>query len=168
MVLQWAAHQPQSQPIVFQHQKKTTNYKQIEKQNLYSTQDTQMIYSQSHKTELTNFYHEINTLHPNLEFTLERFVNKKLPFLYTELNQVSNQLHTNKYRKATDTGLIMQYFSICPKSCKLGLINFYLNRALYICSNFSAFKEELTKIKNLFLKNQYPKNLIESKINKLL
>ena len=72
------------------------------------------------------------------------------------------------YRKPTDTGLIMQYTSICPKSWKLGLINFYLNRALNICSNFTAFKDELTKIENLLLKNQYPKNLIESKINKFL
>ena len=33
------------------------------------------------ETELTNFYHEMNTLHPNLEFTLERPVDGKLPFL---------------------------------------------------------------------------------------
>ena len=62
----------------------------------------------------------------------------------------------------------MQYTSICPKSWKLDLINFYLNRALNICSNFTAFKDELTKIKNLLLKNQYPINLIESKINTFL
>ena len=120
------------------------------------------------ETELTNFYHEMNTLHPNLEFSLERPIDRKLPFLDTEVKQISNQLHTNVYRKATDTGLIMQYTSICPKSWKLGLINFYLNRALNICSNFTAFKDELTKIKNLLINNQYPKNLIESKINKFL
>ena len=110
----------------------------------------------------------MNTLHPNLEFTLERPVDGKLPFLDTEVKQISNQLHTNVYRKATDTGLIMQYTSICPKSWKLGWINFYLNRALNICSNFTAFKDELTKIKNLLINNQYPKNLKESKINKFL
>ena len=51
---------------------------------------------------------------------------------------------------------------------KIKLINFYLNRALNICSNFTAFKDELTKIKNLLLKNQYLINLIESKTNKFL
>ena len=55
------------------------------------------------QTELTNFYHEMNTLHPNLEFTLERSVDGKLPFLDTEVKQISNQLHTNVYRKPTDT-----------------------------------------------------------------
>ena len=80
----------------------------------------------------------------------------------------SNQLQTIVYRKATDTGLIMQYTSICPKSWKLNLINFYLNRKLIICSNFTAFKDEFTKFKNLLLKNKYQKNLIVSKINKFL
>ena len=66
----------------------------------------------------------MNTLHPNLEFILERTVDRKLPFLNTEVKQISNQIHTNVNRKATDTGLIMQYTSICIKSWKLGLKNF--------------------------------------------
>ena len=74
----------------------------------------------------------MNTLHPNLEFTLERPVDGKLLFLDTEVKHVSNQLHTIVYRKATDTGPIMQYTSICSKYWKLGLINFYINRALNI------------------------------------
>ena len=136
---------------------------------IFYTRYVDDIFAVTHNnTDLTNFYHEMNTLHTNLEFTLERSVDEKLPFLDTEVKQVSNQLHTNVYRKPTDTGLIMQYTSICPKSWKLGLINFYLNRALNICSNFTAFKDELTKIKNLLLKNQYSKILIESKTNKLL
>ena len=57
----------------------------------------------------------------------------------------------------------MQYTSTCPKAWKLGLINFYLNRALNISSNILTFEEELFKIKNLLLKNQYPKQLIENK-----
>ena len=47
----------------------------------------------------------MNTLHPNLEFTLERPVDGKQPFLDTEVKQISNQIHTNVYKKATDTGL---------------------------------------------------------------
>ena len=72
------------------------------------------------------------------------------------------------YRKVTDTGLIMQYTSICPKSWKLGLINFYLNRALNICSNFIDFTKELIITKKFILKDQYPNNFMESKINKFL
>ena len=42
-------------------------------------------------------------LHLNLD--LEFIVEGKLPFLNTEVKQVSNQTHTNVYRKPTDTGL---------------------------------------------------------------
>ena len=110
----------------------------------------------------------MNTLHPNLKFTLERSVDEKLPFLDTGAKQVSNQLHTNVYRKTTGTGLVLQYTSICLKPWKLGMINFYLYRALNICSNFTAFKEELTNIKHLLLKDQYPKKLIKPKIKNSL
>ena len=47
----------------------------------------------------------MNTIHPILEFTLERSVDGKLPVCHTEVKQVSNQLHTYVYRKPTDTGL---------------------------------------------------------------
>ena len=54
----------------------------------------------------------MNTLHPNLEFTSERSVDGKLPFLNTEGKQVSNQLHTNVYKIATDTGQILYLYEI--------------------------------------------------------
>ena len=85
-----------------------------------------------------------------------------------QIKKIKNQLQTSVYRKPTDTNLIIQYTSTCPKSWKLGLINFYLNRALNISSNILTFEEELFKIKNLLLKNQYPKQLIENKHNKFL
>ena len=81
-------------------------------------------------TDLTNFYNEMKARHLSLEFILEGSVDGKLLFLDTEVKHVSNQLHTIVYRKATDTGPIMQYTSICSKYWKLGLINFYINRAL--------------------------------------
>ena len=62
----------------------------------------------------------------------------------------------------------MQYTVTCPKAWKLRLIIFYLNKALNISSNFLTFKEKLFRIKNLLLKNQYPKQLIETKIDKFL
>ena len=63
--------------------------------------------------------------------------------------KIKNKLQTSVYRKPTDTNLIMQYTSICPKAWKLRLITFYLNKALNISSDFLTFKEELFKIKNL-------------------
>ena len=42
------------------------------------------------KTKLTNFYPHMNTLHTILELTLERSVDRKLPFLDTEVKLISN------------------------------------------------------------------------------
>ena len=66
--------------------------------------------------DLDNFYNKMNTIHPNLQFTLERPNNDKLPFLDTEIKKIKNQLQTSVYRKPTDTNLIMQYTSTCPKA----------------------------------------------------
>ena len=38
-------------------------------------------------TDLTNFYHEMNTLHTNLEFTLERSINGKQLLMETTVSQ---------------------------------------------------------------------------------
>ena len=51
------------------------------------------------------------------------------------------------YREPTDTNLTMQYTSTCPKAWKLGVIRFYLNRALNISFNILTFEEELFNIK---------------------
>ena len=117
---------------------------------------------------LNTFHNEMNAMLSNLKFTLEKSANGKLPFLDTEVKLISNTLHTKVYRKPTDTNLLMQYTSVCPKAWKLGLLDCYLNRAYNLSTNFNDFKEELSKITNILLKNQYPERLIRTKIHKFL
>ena len=62
----------------------------------------------------------------------------------------------------------MQYASVCPKACKLGLLDCYLNTAFNLCASFVVFKDDLSKIKNILLKIQYPEELIRIKIHKIL
>ena len=88
------------------------------------------------------FYHEMNTQHSNLQFTLERSTEGRLPFLDTEVKLILNRLHTNIYRKMTDTNLVILYTIDCPKTYKLGLINSLLNKTLNLCTNYVDFKEE--------------------------
>merc|ERR1712015_328487 len=89
----------------------------------------QFIFLMKDNNHLNTFHSEMNAMHSNLEFTLEKSANGKLPFLDTEVKLVSNTLHTKVYRKPTDTSLLMQYTSVCPKAWKLGLLDCYLNRA---------------------------------------
>ena len=89
--------------------------------------------------ELNIFFYEIwysYIWHSNLQFTLERSTDSRLPFLDTEVKLISNRLYTSVYRKPTGTNVVMQYTSVCPKAWKIGLIEFYLNRALSLCRNY--------------------------------
>ena len=81
------------------------------------------------------------TIHPNLQFTLERPNDNNQRFLDTEIIKVKNQLQTSVCRKQTDIYLILQYTSTSLKAWKLELINFYLNRALKTSSKFLTLKE---------------------------
>ena len=78
----------------------------------------------------------MNSLHSNQTFTLEKPAINKLPFLDTKVKLVLTKFHINVYRKPTDTNLLMQYTSVCPKAWKLGLLDCYLNRALNLCISF--------------------------------
>ena len=39
----------------------------------------------------------------------------------------------------------MQYTSVCPKAWETGFVDFYLNRALNLCTNYVDFEEELSQ-----------------------
>ena len=93
-------------------------------------------------SELNSFFYEMNNLHSNLQFTLERSTDNRLPSLDTVLKLMSNRLHTSVFRKPTDINLVIQYTSICPKAWKIDLLKFFLNSALNLYTNYVNFKEE--------------------------
>ena len=47
---------------------------------------------------LDTFYNKMNTIHPNLQLTLERSNENKLKFLDTEIKKIKNQLQTSVYK----------------------------------------------------------------------
>ena len=62
----------------------------------------------------------IFTRHPSIRFTMEREVEKKLPFLDIMLDNGHSSLITTVYLKKTFTDLLTNYFSFAPLSYKLG------------------------------------------------
>ena len=65
---------------------------------------------------------EINALHPNLKCTLEVEQDGKLPFLDMCIIHINNELHSNRYQKPSDTGLIMNFHALAPKKYKRSVI----------------------------------------------
>ena len=100
---------------------------------------------------------EINTLHPNLKFTIEREVDKSIPFLDMKILHYPNgKLASTWYNKPTDTGLIMNYHALAPKRYKRSVVSGFVYRISNACSSQNLFDDSLEKAKQVLEKNQYP------------
>ena len=76
------------------------------------------------RVEIEDKLVEINNLHPNLKFTIEREENKSIPFLDMKiLHEDNGKLSSTWYNKPTDTGLIMNYHALAPKKYKRSVLS---------------------------------------------
>ena len=67
---------------------------------------------------IENKLSEINSLHPNLKFTLEVEQNGKLPFLDICIEHHESTLSFTWYCQPTDTRLILNFHAMAPKRYK--------------------------------------------------
>ena len=81
----------------------------------------------------------INARHPSIRFTMEREIDKKLPFLDILLDNSHPSIVTSVYRKKTFTGLLTNYFSFAPLNYKLGLIRTLVDRVYKINNSWVGF-----------------------------
>ena len=114
----------------------------------------------------------INELHPNLKFTIEVEQEGRLPFLDMCILHVDNLLHSTWFTKPTDTGLVMNFHALAPKSYKRSVVEGLIHRIYRACSHWKYFDESLRKAKNVLERNQYPPQfydpIIKSTIEKLI
>ena len=88
----------------------------------------------------------INDRHPNIRFTVEKEVDKKIPFLdFLIDNSQPQSLITRVYCKKTFTGLLSNYFSFTPFSYKLGLIRMLVDRTYKINNTWIGFHEKVIR-----------------------
>ena len=59
----------------------------------------------------STFLSTLNEIHPSISFTMELEENGKLPFLGMEIIRNGTWLDRKVYRKPTDTGLLLHYYS---------------------------------------------------------
>ena len=71
----------------------------------------------------------VNTMHPNLKFTLEtKDETCGLSFLNMRVNQVRNKTETSWYTKKTDTGVVLNYKCESPTIYKSGIVSCFVHR----------------------------------------
>ena len=120
---------------------------------------------------------DVNTLHPNLTFTLERARKQEqhpkkwdLPVLDMKIihDRDTGSLSSTWYSKPTDTGLIMNFHALAPKRYKRSVVSGFVYRIFRACSTWQLFHESLEKAKRVLERNQYPPTFYESIIRETL
>ena len=94
---------------------------------------------------------------------MEEENNGQLPFLDVLVERCNSSFLTSVYSKPTFTGLYLDWHSFVPKSRKLNLIRCLSYRALNIRSD-CKIGNELKAIKDLFIDNEYPEDVIDINI----
>ena len=115
------------------------------------------------RDDMVKFFNWMNVQHASINFTLEEEVDNKLPFLdVLETRNEQGVLTTSVYRKATFSGLYLQWNSFVPKRFKRGLVIGLVSRAWRLCSSFESFHQELMFLKDVLQCNGYPVSFINS------
>ena len=115
----------------------------------------------------------LNSFDTEIIFTSEEETNNSIAFLDILItrapsNSPKSSFSTTIYRKATYTGLLTKWQSFIPESYKASVVSTMVYRAIKICSSFKLMHDEFEFIKNISVKNGYPKKFIESQIKKTL
>ena len=128
--------------------------------------DTFVVFQSEAQAE--RFHSYINTIHANIQFTMEKEVNNKLPFLDMTVERLNNKFSTNIYRKPTFTGLGLSFFSFLPYAYKVTAIKSLIYRAYHLSSSLLAFHVELKFLSDYFFNNGYPKKLFDVCVGKFI
>ena len=115
--------------------------------------------SAAHLSKFRNYF---NTCHPNMYFSFEQEKNGKLSFLDKEVSREKGKFVMTVYRKPTFSGVYIHFESFLPTIYKFGMVYTLAYRCFKICSDWTKFHEELSFLKQLFLKNGYPLSFIDN------
>ena len=103
-----------------------------------------------------------------LKFTYEVEHERALTFLDVDVYRNDNQFRTTVHVKSTHSGDCINYKSIAPEKYKTGVIKTMLHRAYTISSDWIGLSDEIQRLKQLFVNNNFPQTIVEKEINSFL
>jgi uncharacterized protein (UPF0335 family) len=104
----------------------------------------------------------LNSVHPDIQFTIERSVNNKLPFLDVLVTVVDGRLCTEVYRKPMHSGKYLSFHSSHSVGHKRSVVSTLLTRAYRLTSDPSGIRKEIRKVYLDLRSNGYPERFINS------
>ena len=119
------------------------------------------------KDKLTELHQYLNTVDPNIEFTMEEAgADGGVPFLDTYCTVDNHGAITTKvYRKPTHTDLYLNWDSHHPLSAKISVVNTLFYRAEVVCSDKDSLEAEQSHLREVLTANGYPPWAIQRGIN---
>jgi len=110
----------------------------------------------------TNFLKEMNSMHQDINFTIEVATDSSIKFLDMEVKLTENSLKTNWCLKVTNTGLYTPKMSYSPNIYKKNAIKALYDRSQRLTCDEEAKLKNKDIVKNIFIKNGYHPNYIEN------
>ena len=117
--------------------------------------------------ELDSFLNELNKFHPNLSFTYETS-EERVNFLDLNVSIRNGAISTDLYIKPTDGHQYLHYKSSHPEHIRNSIPYSQALRLSRICSSEKDFKGHVDRMKEWFLARDYPKSVVNEKINKVV
>ncbi|BHF68865.1 hypothetical protein SprV_0301190600 [Sparganum proliferum] len=109
----------------------------------------------------------LNSIFPDIQFTMEEEVDNRLPFLDVQVTKLSDGIiETTVYPKATNTRRILHFRSNHPVGHKRSCVRTLFQRAQTHCSDDDDRKKEVKYLRALFEANGYPKSFIRKYLRK--
>nr|VZH93658.1 unnamed protein product [Spirometra erinaceieuropaei] len=114
-----------------------------------------------HRDAKENFKRQLNSVFPQIQFTMEEEKDGVLPFLDVQVTrQEDRTLQTGVFRKATNTEKILHYNSNHPPSHKRSCVRTLFRRINTHCSTEAEKLRERETLWHLFLANGYPRSFV--------
>ena len=135
----------------------------IDKPSLYCRYVDDILVDVKDDVELSNLRARLEEV-SGLKFTVEKSVADRISFLDVAIDAHTGSFATDVFRKPTDMGNCMNGKSECPDRFKDSVIKAYVNRAIKHCSTWNALDNELKRVKQILINNNYPIHAVDKQI----
>ena len=106
-----------------------------------------------------------NSYHPKLKFTSELEKNSKINFLEISINRNNDKLINNWQRKEICSDRTFHFHSNHPIHQKISIIYSLVDKAILL-SNHKLHNDNIKKVREILINNEYPEYFIQKYINK--
>ena len=118
------------------------------------------------KSAVLSFHDTLNSIDPNINFTIKHEQNGQIAFLDTLVSRNNCSISIDVYRKPTHTNRYLDYNSHHDYKHKISTATTLIDRSLTLPTHEESKKRELNRVSDALVMNGYPQKLISSLIVK--